>query len=137
MSAFPDPNPVDRPNWDAFRPEPILVGSSGAGAPGFLNAWVNYDTTGVDTPAAFYKDALGIVHLSGWIKNGTINLPAFILPEGFRPWGTDVLPGGRSFPVVGPSSAFAAVIVRDDGRVIPASGLNTAISLHGIHFLAK
>ncbi len=49
----------------------------------FTNSWVDYGATW--TTAAYFKDSLGVVHLKGLIKNGTINASAFTLPVGYRP----------------------------------------------------
>lgn len=55
-----------------------------AGEPGFQWSWVNEGGAGKPT-AAFYKDALGIVHLKGSIKDGTNLQVAWILPAGYWP----------------------------------------------------
>jgi len=54
--------------------------------PAFENSWVNYGTT-FDT-AAYYKDALGIVHVKGLVKSGTATAAIFTLPTGYRPAST-------------------------------------------------
>ena len=50
----------------------------------FANSWVNYDPP-TQHSVAYYKDSLGIVHLRGLIKNGTVGAVAFTLPAGYRP----------------------------------------------------
>lgn len=57
-----------------------LVGA--AGEPAFGAGWSNFG--GGFTPAGFYKDSLGIVHLQGLVNTGP-GAVAFILPEGYRP----------------------------------------------------
>lgn len=53
-----------------------------AGQPAFQNNWTN--GTASFHSAAFYKDALGVVHLRGLVTGGTA--PAiFALPIGYRP----------------------------------------------------
>jgi hypothetical protein len=54
------------------------------GQPIFENAWVNH-TPGTFATAAFYKDAMGVVHLKGLVKNGTGGAAVFTLPVGYRP----------------------------------------------------
>lgn len=55
----------------------------GTGEPAFANSWVNYDA-GSHTLAGFYVDALGVVHLRGFVKSGTATT-VFTLPVGYRP----------------------------------------------------
>jgi hypothetical protein len=57
-----------------------LVGA--AGEPAFGAGWSNFG--GGFSPAGFYKDSLGIVHLQGLVNTGGGSL-AFTLPEGYRP----------------------------------------------------
>jgi hypothetical protein len=49
----------------------------------YVNSWV--DEGGVYGGSAYWKDALGIVHLRVAIKNGTPNSLVFTLPAGYRP----------------------------------------------------
>ena len=62
---------VDQPSWTA---------------PTFTNGWLNYG--GGFQTVAYYKDFLGIVHVRGLIKSGTLSQPMFTLPAGFRPSAT-------------------------------------------------
>lgn len=62
---------VDQPSWTA---------------PTFTNGWLNYG--GGFQTVAYYKDFLGIVHVRGLVKSGTLNQPMFTLPAGFRPSAT-------------------------------------------------
>ena len=59
---------------------PVSVG----GIAGFNQGWANYG--GVFTPAGYFKDSLGIVHLRGLVqrKSGDSNV-IFTLPTGYRP----------------------------------------------------
>lgn len=94
------------------------------GAPGFANSWVNYATT--TAPAAFWKDAFGVIHLQGLIKSGTVGSAAFMLPPGFRPDYQHV------FGVVS-NGAIGRVDVFADGSVVPASpSSNVYVTLDGI-----
>jgi hypothetical protein len=59
----------------------IAVGSAGSS---FANSWVDY---GSPFPgAAFRKDALGYVHLKGFIKNGTTTdaITMITMPTGYK-----------------------------------------------------
>jgi hypothetical protein len=69
-------------------------GIGDGGEPAFENGWRNYPT---GEPARFYKDTLGIVHLSGEVMSGVHDSTMFTLPSGYRPlylqnlacmWGT-------------------------------------------------
>ncbi|MHA1304899.1 MAG: hypothetical protein ACTSPI_14470 [Candidatus Heimdallarchaeaceae archaeon] len=98
-----------------------------AGEPAFLNGWVNYG--GVYSTMAFRKDALGFVHLKGMVKDGTIGLNVFILPEGYRP-AADLW-----YPAVS-NSAFGDVVIKAGGDVGAQHGSNTWFSFSGITFYA-
>lgn len=53
---------------------------------GFQNGWVDF---GAPFPLTrFFKDLSGVVHLTGMVKNGTLNSTAFTMPVGYRPSGT-------------------------------------------------
>lgn len=96
--------------------------------PAYVNSWVNYDLT--YGPAGYYKDTIGIVHLRGLIKNGSLNTTAFTLPAGYRPEIVMLFTGDSS-------GAECRVDIRTDGTVVPVSGTPSAwISLDGIHFRA-
>ncbi len=55
-----------------------------AGEPAFQNGWVNY-APGTWPSVRFYKDNLGIVHLSGLTVGGASATTIFTLPAGYRP----------------------------------------------------
>jgi hypothetical protein len=98
------------------------------GQPAFTNSWVNH-TAVTQESAAFYRDALGIVHLKGLIKSGTIGTSAFTLPEGYRP------PLTKRFAC--PSAgAYGQCDVGADGTVVPAVGNNANFDLSGVQFRA-
>ena len=100
-------------------------------APSFLNGWVDYGSP--FEPAGYFKDTLGILHLRGFIKSGTIGLPAFILPVGCRP-------AYEAFYGTASNDAFGQCVIQmstgDEGKVIPYIGNNTWFSLAGITFRA-
>ena len=66
-----------------------------------FSVWRNYG--GAFSPAAFYKDQLGIVHLRGLVQNPKLNLdtdfieyPIFRLPELYRRRNAEGLPERRN-----------------------------------------
>lgn len=96
------------------------------GQPAFTNAWVNFD--GGWGPAAFWRDPLGIVHLRGLIKNGTVGQPVFTLPPGFRPAVNE------TFSTIS-NGAVGRVDVTTDGLVTAqAPSSNIYVSLSGLTF---
>jgi len=100
-----------------------------AGEPVFENSWVNFDT---DRPARFYKDPLGIVHLSGLIKTGSIGTVAFTLPEGYRPDHDS----GNAHIATASNSLYGELVINTDGSVKPSVGSNAWFSLFNISFKA-
>lgn len=97
-------------------------------APTLLNSWVNYDVA--YNSAGYYKDAFGVVHLRGLIKDGVVTSPAFLLPIGYRPSAQG------AFATMA-NDLFARVDVLADGNVTPKVGSNTFFSLDGITFKAR
>jgi hypothetical protein len=96
-----------------------------AAASGFANGW----SSAVAIPGAqFGKDALGIVHLRGNVVNGTDNLPAFVLPSGFRP------STGRSYATTSGFSTECTIGVETNGEVTPTGCNNLFVSLDVISF---
>ena len=102
-----------------------------ANQPPFQNGWVNYSATAAQT--GFWRDR-GVVYIGGVVKDGTVGVPIFTLPLGYRPrWNA-------AFPVVsqsGPNPAFGTARVDSNGAVYAdASGNNVNFSLAGILFRA-
>lgn len=57
-----------------------------AGEPAFENSWVNFGAA--EESAAYRRDGLGLVHIKGLVKSGTVGaVPVFTLPVGFLPAG--------------------------------------------------
>lgn len=52
-------------------------------APTLLNSWVNYGNP--YTPVGYMKDAMGFVHIKGFVKSGASGASVFTLPAGYRP----------------------------------------------------
>ena len=96
--------------------------------PTFQNAWVNYG--GVYNPAGYFKDSLGIVHLRGLVKTGTIATAVFTLPAGYRP-------AYRQLMVSISNGAIARLDVDTTGSVIAQTGSNVWFSLDGATFRAE
>ena len=98
-------------------------------APTLLNGWVNFGSG--YNPAGYYKDALGVVHLQGFIKDGTVGAAdVFVLPVGYRP-------GYHSVFSIDSNDAFGLSVVYVGGSVRINIGNNANASLSGITFLAE
>jgi hypothetical protein len=95
-------------------------------APTLLNGWVN--TSANHDAAGYYKDEFGIVHLKGVISTGTIGTIAFILPNGFRPEKLY-----NPFATTA-NTAYAQLVIENNGNVKPYTGSNVGFSLNGISF---
>jgi hypothetical protein len=95
--------------------------------PTFQGTWVNYDLA--YEPAGFYRDAFGRVHLTGLVKSGTIGLPVFTLPAGYRPVARNI------FAMVS-ADTIGRLDVLSSGEVTPVVGSNLWLSLAGVSFLA-
>lgn len=88
--------------------------------------WVNYGLG--FTPAGFYKDKMGRVHLRGLVGGGSGEI--FILPAGYRPAYQLI------FCVVA-DNALGRVDVTAAGTVLFVVGSNAFVSLDGISFRAE
>jgi hypothetical protein len=100
------------------------------GGVGFENSWVDFDAT-TFFPAGYFKDTLGIVHLRGLVKSGTVNQPMFHLPADYRPNTLILL-----FPVsVSNSTSAGRLFIYADGTVkSDTAGSATSCTLSGITF---
>ena len=95
----------------------------------FQNSWVNYGEAGYNV-AGYFKDSMGVVHLRGLIKSGTIARAAFTLPVGYRPPGKELI-GTIS------NNGAGRVDVEVDGKVVPRTPSHNAwVSLDGLSFRA-
>lgn len=103
---------------------PHVVGATGE--PVFQNSWANYDTASFKE-ARFWKDPMGIVHLEGLVKNGTIGTTIFTLPAGYRP------SNGQLFVSIS-NGAIGRIDVAPTGNVVATTGNNAWITLSGITF---
>lgn len=94
-------------------------------APTLLNSWVNYG--GSQSTAGYWKDAYGVVHLVGFVKNGTFSSVIFTLPAGYRPTLHIVL-------ATTANGTFGEIGVDNSGNVTHRQGSGTYISLDNITF---
>lgn len=107
--------------------------------PTLLNSWIN-NSNGSDGnhTVAYSRDSDGTVRVRGLAKNGTVGLPIFVLPVGFRPGnsGNTTNQGLLRFPVV-TNGGFGFAYVYWDGQVILAVGSNVWVDLAPINFRAE
>lgn len=96
-----------------------------AGEPAFANGWVNFG--GSDQVAQFRKDAFGMVHVRGIVKNGTVGLAIFQLPAGYRPLTQ------QRFAVPS-NNAFGYAQAASDGNVSLQVGSNAWAQLDTMKF---
>ena len=96
-------------------------------APTLQNSWINYDASYFN-PAGYFKDTMGIVHLRGVVKNGTLSAAIFTLPAGYRPARMEM------FAV--PSGGMAICEVSAAGEVLPLTATSDYFSMDGITFRA-
>lgn len=99
----------------------------------FVNSWVNFGS-GSQT-CAYMKDSLGFVHLKGLMKSGSLSVPAFTLPAGYRPALI------ARFVTIA-NGSWAPIDLSNTGTLIVyagGSGSNTSlsVSLDGITFRAE
>jgi hypothetical protein len=135
------PNPTIRPS-EPFR----YVGDPGQ--PAFENGWGN--NGGGAGSAAFYKDRSGIVHLRGFVSNGTIANDAtgtiFSLPAAYGPCGISQ-PAGlpnthMSFIAFSDGTTIGRVTLFDNGTLLQVRAQNGTttpfpiLSLDGIEWRA-
>ena len=107
------------------------VGASGQ--PAFANSWVNYEASeSAFYAAAFYKDALGYVHLRGIVRSGTVGTGSnmFVLPVGYRPFR-------QIGYAVNAGNAFGNFRIIASGGVYLETGSNAYVFLDGITFKAE
>ena len=99
-------------------------------APSLLNSWANVGSPFLN--AAYRRDENGTIHLRGFLNIGVPGTIIFILPEGFRPYGTInsmVLSNDT-----GPVAVIGWLQVNSSGEVTLVSGGTSATSLCGVSF---
>lgn len=118
--------------FEAIRAGNYVITQQAWIAPTLLNSWANYDTVNYN-PVGYFKDTLGIVHLRGAMKNGTIGQVIFVLPAGYRPAKIEWHVAISCSPT---TLTLALVTVSSDGNVVASNGANAWFSLDGIIFRA-
>lgn len=112
-------------------PDMVMVPQSGQPeayiAPALLNSWVNFG--GGFSTAGYYKDSVGVVHLTGMIMSGVLGAAAFTLPPGYCPQNKELIAAISN-------GSTGRLDVMTNGDVVPTSGFNTWFSLCGIAFRA-
>lgn len=108
-------------------------------APTLVNSWANYGSD--HPPAGYMKDAFGVVHLRGLIRNGSSTTATmFTLPEGYRPLVTGNAENAL-FPIINANYAsnlgsriniYAGAVSQDS-----TNGSTSWVSLSGISFKAE
>ncbi|MDD5091765.1 MAG: hypothetical protein PHQ23_12730 [Candidatus Wallbacteria bacterium] len=97
--------------------------------PTLQNGWINYG--GGFAAASYFRDSLGIVHLKGNIKSGTIPSTAYTLPIGYRPVETQTFNGSVD-------SGSCRIDILPSGEIqLDTSCSATRTSLDGISFKAE
>jgi hypothetical protein len=101
--------------------------------PTFTNSWVAFANATYRDPQ-YRRNSLGRVELRGLMKSGTVNVPAFTLPAGYRPGVGEIFTQQAS-------SGLADLRVFSSGAVqvsaYYAGGTNASVSLAGITFAAE
>lgn len=95
----------------------------------YQNSWTTYSAP--FSHARYIKDDLGVVHLDGLVKNGTMNTACFTLPVGYRPGYQQI------FAAVTNPNTIGRLDIQTDGVVLPVTGSNGWFSLAGVTFLAE
>ncbi|MCP4712344.1 MAG: hypothetical protein GY869_27295 [Planctomycetes bacterium] len=94
----------------------------------FLNGWIDYG--GGYNAAGYFKDSVGVVHLRGLVKSGSVGQVIFTLPVGYRPAGRAI------HPVMTYLNVMGRVDITASGEVILIYGSNAWVSLENITFRA-
>lgn len=97
-------------------------------APTLAGTWVNFGAGFRDS--GYWRDAAGVIHLTGIVKSGVIGTPIFTLPAGFRPSAAIL------FAIVS-NALFGYVQVTAAGVVSCEAGNNAFVCLDGISFKAE
>ncbi|NUU74182.1 hypothetical protein [Paenibacillus xylanilyticus] len=102
--------------------------------PTLLSGWANF-LSGF-SPAGFYKDSMGYVHIRGLIKSGAGGA-FFKLPKGYRPTHALAFSTISAANSAGDGALPASINIFPDGTVITAVNFQSGfMSLEGISFLA-
>lgn len=94
--------------------------------PTYTNSWTSY---GAGFAPARYMKVGNIVFVSGLVRSGTIGLPVFTLPVGYRP-AYSVSTASQA------NNVFSLLEILSNGQVTPQTGSNAYFSLD-ISFIAE
>lgn len=97
-------------------------------SPALQNGWVDYGSG--FSEAAYFRDSLGVVHLRGLVKSGTVGWSTgviFTLPTGYRPSRNQV------FATLS-NDALGRCTINSTGQVIAEVGSAVWFALDGITF---
>jgi len=122
----PPPSTADPGLFRWFTDVRAALGLEALRTPALLNGWVDY---GAPYGGAAYWLRLGVVHLTGLVRDGGLGTNVFALPTGFRP-------AARLVFATLCDAGVARVDVLPDGAVLVASApaSNGFLSLEGIAF---
>ena len=91
-----------------------------------VNSWVYFGAP--YTTAQYMKDACGVVHVKGMIKNGgALGTNIAVLPAGYRPTETHIFAATSN-------NAFGSVRIDSGGQIQQHVGVTTWLSMDGISF---
>ncbi|GHG79624.1 hypothetical protein [Comamonas sp. JC664] len=93
----------------------------------FANGWSAYTSNGRAAPS-YYRDSTGRIRLQGAMAGGTINTPAFMLPQQYSPLAV------IDHPVVCAGTAQGVLVIGPDGTVTLERGNVSFVSLEGVSF---
>ena len=97
------------------------------------NSWANATGTPTLTPAGYFMDSLGIVHLRGSLTGGALATTMFVLPTAYRPaYRHQIAVATRDTSVV----LFGKLDVFADGSVQIGAGGVFRVFLDGVSFRA-
>ena len=97
--------------------------------PTLTNSWVPFG--GAFSDPSYFKSKNNVVRLAGLAKSGTINLPSFTLPVGYRPAHTLIF---ATSTAVGSTITFGEVRVLASGAVTISAGGNAYGSFNNVIF---
>jgi hypothetical protein len=101
---------------------PTITGAAWT-APTLAGTWVNFNSG--YSPAGYYKDPMGFVHLRGLVVSGTANTTIFTLPVGSRPPYINNL-------IASVNGAATNLIIGSDGTIASSGGATGGVYLDGI-----
>lgn len=95
--------------------------------PTLVNSWVALGGSPAWQDPQYRIDDMGVVHLQGSVKDGTVGASIFVLPASYRP-------GAKIGFAVCANNAFGFITIETNGAVSLAVGSNVFVNLDGITF---